>query len=360
MYALLIALIFISALLTALWVVGAWRILSFTFKANPSVDIAVSVIVCARNEVDNLKEHLPVILEQDYENYELLVVNDHSRDGTEELLNELSLKHEKLRVLHLRDGKLKAGKKQALAAGIKNAKHEAVLLTDADCKPLNNGWVRAGASALSNNEVCLGIGLYKHQKGLVNQLVQWDTFFTAFQYIWYALAGKPYMGVGRNMGYHKSLFLNKKPQKHDELPGGDDDLFIINLRKRKTVVMNTGTYATLSEAQREFGKWMNQKTRHLSTSFYYPLGLNLTLFLLTSISFLFYPLALFLVFYFPQKVFIAVLFKLLVQYVAVKKVGYKWGFKPIKMHFIWAEPLLMALFGVFHLRNIFKTKPHSW
>ena len=360
MYIVLFTWIVLTLFICCFWGAGSIRILRHHFDVNPDIEIPVSVVICARNEVENLKSNLPFVLRQEYSNFEVLVVNDHSTDGSEEFLDSLKEHHSHIKVLHLKEGKLKAGKKEALAKGIKAASHQNILLTDADCVPVSVNWIKGAASALTDDEIYIGVGKYKHNYSFTSYLVQWDTFFAAFQYIWYALAGKPYMGVGRNMGYKRELFLRKPKQDHDQLPGGDDDLFMVNMRKSRTVVLDEKDYTTESKPPQSFERWISQKTRHLSTSFYYPLSLKLSLGLLASASCLFYPIALIVAFFYPGPVLILTAIKLYIQYMAVRKLTGKWGMERMGLHFLWTEPLLITFMGLFQLRNLFNPKPKSW
>ena len=99
-----------------------------------------------------------------------------------------------------------AGKKFPLSIGIKEAKHEIVLLTDADCVPASEHWMFKMQDAFSNGvEVALGYGAYTKMPGLLNKIIRFETFHSALQYLSYALAGSTYMGVGRNLSYKKDL-----------------------------------------------------------------------------------------------------------------------------------------------------------
>ncbi|MFL5773721.1 MAG: glycosyltransferase, partial [Flavisolibacter sp.] len=190
----------------------------------------VSVIICARDEDENIAKNLPGILVQDYSSsHEVIVVNDNSIDDTKYILAELQKKYKKLQIVDLtQEAKMIAGKKFPLSIGIKEAKHEIVLLTDADCVPASEHWIFKMQDAFSNGtEVALGYGAYQKNPGFLNKAIRFETFHTALQYFGYALAGKPYMGVGRNLAYRKNLFFrNKGFSSINHIPSGDDDLFI--------------------------------------------------------------------------------------------------------------------------------------
>jgi hypothetical protein len=164
------------------------------------------------------------------------------------------------------------GKKFPLSIGIKSARYEKVLLTDADCRPAGDQWIRSMASAFRDKkEIVLAYGAYEKMPGFLNQLIRFDAAVVAIQFLSYALSGIPYMGVGRNLAYLKSLFYRHNGFiSHYRIRSGDDDLFINRVARRKntTVMLNPASF-TFSNPKRSFGKWITQKKRHFSTSTYY-------------------------------------------------------------------------------------------
>jgi len=177
--------------------------------------------------------------------------------------------------------------------GIKEAKYEIVLLTDADCVPASEFWMQKMQDGYHNGiEVVLGYSPYKRSPGFLNKIIRFDTFHTALQYFSYALAGLPYMGVGRNLSYKKDVFLrNKGFSAINHLPGGDDDLFInkVATAKNTAIVVDPDTF-TLSEPKKTFGEWYKQKTRHYSTAKYYKPLHKFLLGMYSFSLFVYYPL----------------------------------------------------------------------
>jgi glycosyltransferase involved in cell wall biosynthesis len=174
---------------------------------------AVSIVICARDEADEIAQNLPGILVQQYKStHEVLVVNDNSNDDTKYLLEGLYKDFKQLHIVELvQEAMHIPGKKFPLSMGIKSAQHEILLLTDADCIPSSEHWLKIMQDAfVPDIEIVLGYGAYKKKKGLLNWLVRFDAFHTAIQYFSFALAGKPYMGVGRNLAYKKALFFKQK------------------------------------------------------------------------------------------------------------------------------------------------------
>ncbi len=230
----------------------------------------ISVIICARDEHDNLKRYLPLILEQDYPNYEVIVINDASIDDTEDYLDKMKESYPHLRTSFVPSGATNLStKKLGLSLGIKAAKNELLLFTDADCVPKTNQWIRKMAQNFTDKtEFVIGYGGYNQKEGFLNKLIKYDTLFIAMQYLGMAFHGKTYMAVGRNMAYRKSTFnalggfagtLNLK--------SGDDDLLINKGAKKDNVRIETHTSSTTwSEPNKSFSSWLNQKRRHLSVS----------------------------------------------------------------------------------------------
>lgn len=229
----------------------------------------VSVVICARDEAENLEKFLPSILEQDYPDFEVVVVNDCSEDETEDVLKRMTYKYPKLRFTSIKkDEKFVHGKKLALTIGIKSALHEVVLFTDADCYVSGNQWIKEMVQSCSpSTEIILGYGGYEKRKGFLNKFIRFDTFFIGMQYLAFAKAGIPYMGVGRNLSYKKELFFkNKGFASHARLDSGDDDLFVNETAsKRNTAVVISQGGITWSVPKTKFSSWIRQKRRHRTT-----------------------------------------------------------------------------------------------
>ncbi len=252
----------------------------------------LSVIICARNEAENLKKYLPNILHQNYPTFEIIVVNDRSWDGTTELLEEFEKNYEHLKVVTIAEGdKFIAGKKFAVTMGIKAAKYDWLVFTDADCEPASPNWLLGMQQpSAEQTEILLGYSPYFKKFGLLNSLIRFETFFTAVNYLSFALKGMPYMGVGRNMAYQKTLFFkNKGFAAHMHIPSGDDDLFInANANKYNTAIRINKETHVWSEPKTSFLAYLRQKKRHFGAGKMYKAKHQFILSLQIIIQFLFY------------------------------------------------------------------------
>lgn len=232
----------------------------------------VSVIICARNEADNLRKFLPYVLRQDHPDFEVIVVNDCSEDDSYIVLGEFLQQYPVLKVSTLAPGPFGHGKKFAQFIGIKAARNEVLLFTDADCKPESDRWLSFMTSGFDEKtSFVLGYGGYMPEKGLLNRYIRYDTMMIAMQYTGMASRGMPYMGVGRNLAYRRtSFFSNKGFSAHSRLASGDDDLFINhNASGSNTRTELRKEAHTRSVAAGSLGQWSKQKKRHFTTAPFY-------------------------------------------------------------------------------------------
>ena len=309
---------------------------------------AVSVVVCGYNEEKHWQALVAKLLLQDYPNFEIVLVNDQSTDNTKFVFKQWE-NHPKIKLVNIgEDIKKGLGKKFALTLGIKAAKYDYLLLTDADCYPRDKDWISSMAQHFSNKTIVLGYGAYEKRKGLLNKLVRFDTFQVAMQYFSYALIGKTYMGVGRNLAYKKSLFFdNKGFATHLHLPSGDDDLFIKEVASASnTAVSFAYSSQTLSVPKNNWKSWIRQKSRHLSTGVYYKNYHKMMLGLWTLSQALFWIL--FLAFLFWQH-YIHIIISLFMVRLAVQMlVSYSIMKKLEEKDLLFLYPFLELLFIIFY------------
>ena len=319
---------------------------------------AVSVIIAAKNEAKNLKENLPYILGQNYNNYEVVVVNDGSTDETLHILQKFEAKHKNLKIVNVTNGK---GKKNAITLGIQNAQNEVLLFTDADCKPKSPEWVNQMQMNFNGyTDLVLGYGPMHKTAGLINKIIRFDTFFIALQYFSLALIGKPYMGVGRNMAYRKSLFTKANGfESHKNVQSGDDDLFVNEVAtQQNTVIEIRPTTHVLSNAKATFRSWVTQKRRHMTTSSSYTFGNKIMLGLFSGSQLLFWILFFMLIISNFKFIEVVGLFlsRLFLQMFVYSKTMNKLGEKDLLVFAPFFELILLVLNPFFLLSSIFTEK----
>lgn len=251
----------------------AMRVSLYKLKPHPVNYPPVSVVICARNEEENLKSFLPLLLQQEYPDFEVVVVNDCSWDESEKVLEGLQKEYRNLVIREIKEVEGREhGKKFALTIGIKAARYETLLLTDADCKPTSSDWITHMMNGYGEpHEIVLGYGKYSRKPGFLNRMIRFDTFFIGVHFLARAMAGNTYMGVGRNLSYKKSLFFKVRGfASHIHIWSGDDDLFVqeVATDKNVSVVIDKGAF-TESEPKNSWKSWFLQKKRHHSTARYY-------------------------------------------------------------------------------------------
>lgn len=325
----------------------------------------VSVIVCARNEDENLTEFLPKILTQDYGEYEVIVVNDCSWDNTETVIDEFAKIFPNLKKITIKeDAYYKHGKKFAIMVGIKGAKYENLVFTDADCFPASNNWLTEMATGFSSKkEIVLGYGAYIKSKGFLNTLIRFDAFTIALEYMSAAMKGKAYMGVGRNLGYKKALFFKHKGfSSHYHINSGDDDLFVNEAATPENVnVCISHDSITYSKAKTKFADWRRQKMRHLTTAPQYTAESRLKIGFNFMLKYLFY-MVLVVLFCFKGTVLVGLglfFLKIIFQMIIFNKAAKKLNEPDLWLLAFVYEFVLLFVYPVFHISKMFH-KPNKW
>ncbi|WP_447641298.1 MULTISPECIES: glycosyltransferase [Chitinophagaceae] len=323
------------------------------------------MVVCARDEAGKLVHTLPGILVQNYRTtHEVVLVNDNSTDDTKYLLEEFQHHFKQLRVLSLtQEGKLIPGKKFPLSMGIRTARHDVLLLTDADCTPASEFWIQKMQEGYRKGiDIVLGYGPYRKKKGGLNKLIRFETFHTALQYLSYALAGMPYMGVGRNLSYKRNAFLqNKGFASINHIPGGDDDLFINKIAtKTNTAIVIDKEAHTISEPKTTWAEWRKQKNRHYTTAKYYKPTFKFLLGLYAAGCFLVYPLAVLAIVFYGWKIVVGMLLArlLLLSFVWYKSMS-RLDEKDLWPYFFLFD-LWNCLYYLLFLPSVFKKPAREW
>lgn len=329
-------------------------------------NIAVSVIICAKNEAKNLKQFLPYIISQDYPDFEIILINDASHDNSLEVMESFAKAHKNIKIVNVENIEAFWGnKKYALTLGIKASKNNFLLFTDADCKPLSKYWIKEMTSHFNNNKtIILGYGSYsKIKNSLVNTLIRFETLVTAVHYFSFAKLGIPYMGVGRNLAYRKETFFNAKGFiKHMGVLSGDDDLFVNQVATSKnTGICFSKNSFTESIPKTSFKSWFKQKRRHVSTANHYKLKHKFLLSLIYTSNFLFWILAMtLLILKFNWLIVLSLFFlKIIVQYIIIGFSSKKLNETDLLITLPFLDFFLMIIQLTIFINNLI-AKPNHW
>lgn len=327
----------------------------------------VSVIICAKNEAQNLIENIPYYIEQNYSNFELVLINDSSYDDTLNVIEEFHKKHPSIiKIVNVAANEQFWGsKKYALTLGIKAASHEHLLFTDADCKPASKNWIlKMTANFSDSTALILGYGAYKKiPKSFINKIIRFETLITAVQYFSYAKIGMPYMGVGRNLAYTKKLFFdNKGFVNHIKIKSGDDDLFVNQVAtKKNTTTCTTNQSFTISTPKTSFKSWIQQKRRHISAASHYKTYHKILLALYYSTQLLFWILSaiLFSFLYKWELVLGLFIFRILFVYISLGFSAKKINETDLTLVAPFYEIFLIFAQLFIFIKN-FSSKPSNW
>lgn len=325
----------------------------------------VSVIICAKNEAENLRKFLPKILSQDHPDFEVVIINDASGDDTLEVMEDFQKKDSRVKIVDVQNNEaFWANKKYALTLGIKKAKKPYLLFTDADCEPGSDHWLSEMSAGFGDRKsIVLGYGGYFIEQGsLINKLIRFETLFTAVQYFSYANWGMPYMGVGRNLAFTAEEFYRQNGfAGHLHLRSGDDDLFVNAAATRQnTALCFSAAGITRSIPKQDLKSWFRQKRRHISVAGHYKKRHKFLLGVFYTTQLLFWILFLTLLFTNFWSLALAVLaVRFLVQAMVFYNSGKKFGetdlfwlFPFLELFLIWAQ------LGIF-IANLI-SKPTHW
>jgi glycosyltransferase involved in cell wall biosynthesis len=335
-------------------------------KKERAKKIAVSVIICAKNEADNLQRFLPSIISQSYSDFEIVLINDASNDDTLEVMKNFASKNDNIKIVDVKNIEAFWGnKKYALTLGIKASKNDYLLFTDADCKPVSKYWIHDMCAHFNKeNSIVLGYGAYsKIKKSFLNKLIRYETLVTAVQYFSFAKAGIPYMGVGRNLAYARKEFFNANGFiNHIKIRSGDDDLFINQVAtSSNTAICFSENSFTESIPKTSYKNWITQKRRHISTAQHYKLNhkILLALFYCTQLLFWFFAMTLLITTFKWQIVIALFLVRLIIQYTILGMSSNKLRESDLIILLPVLEVFLIVVQLTIFINNLI-SKPNHW
>ena len=254
--------------------------------------IPVSVIVCAKNEAEKVKQFIPLLAEQNYPDYELVLIDDASSDETLDILEAFEKQYPHVKLVKVENNEAFWGnKKFALTLGIKAASKPYLLFTDADCYPVSKDWITQMSSQFTMSKtIVLGYGAYeKIKNSFLNKIIRFDGMLTATQHFSWAKAGHPYSGEGRNMGYKKEEFFKVNGYiDHMNIRTGEDALFINQAAgKKNTAICYIPESFTYCEPKKTYKDWFTNKRRQVfTTTFFKPFDkIQLRMFFLSQLLF---------------------------------------------------------------------------
>ena len=225
---------------------------------------AVSVVIYAKNDAENLKAFLPSVIEQDYPNFEIVLINNASYDKTLKVMNHFAASHQNIKIVDVKNIEAFWGnKKYALTLGIKASKNDYLLFIDANCKPLSNKWIYEMSSNFSDKKtIILGHkGFTKIKKSFLNKIIRFESSVKAISCFAFTKLGKPFIGVSNNIAYTKTMFFNANGfMNHIKVPNGEAELFVNQIaNSTNTTICFSKESFTESMPATSFKHWFKQK-----------------------------------------------------------------------------------------------------
>ena len=230
----------------------------------------LSVIIVAKDAAHELQENLPFILEQDYPEFEVIVIYDRPADDCDNTLKLLEDKYPNLYHTFIPDSaRYISHKKLGITMGIKASRHEWLVFTEPDCRPQSNQWLKQMARNFTPaTEIVLGYSNYEKVPGWFNKKITFDTLLNSMRYLGMAVSGHPYMGTGRNMAYRKTLYYKQKGfASHLNLQRGEDDLFINETARAHNTRVEASPESLMRIAMPKYKRiWCEEKISYAATS----------------------------------------------------------------------------------------------
>ena len=231
----------------------------------------LSVIIAAHNQGEALKNNLPYILEQDYPDFEVIVINDASNDDSEEVLKNMEAKYPNLyHTFTPESARYVSHRKLALTLGVRASKNEWLVFTNANCKPDSDQWLKLMARNFTKGtNVVLGYSNYERKKSAFNSRIVFErlmqqigSFSTVFS------NGNALTGSGSNMAYRKSVFMKHEGFKNClNLKFGEDAMFVNQIHRAHTARVETDPNSVVRQ-QMPYSKadWYEDKVYERETS----------------------------------------------------------------------------------------------
>jgi cellulose synthase/poly-beta-1,6-N-acetylglucosamine synthase-like glycosyltransferase len=332
----------------------AWNRLPEFVSPEKQASVFISVIIAARNEEKNIQHLLQSLHDQQYpkELYEVIIIDDHSTDGTWALLQELRFEQLQLKPLQLKEyvdntSSIASYKKKAIETGINAAAGKLIVTTDADCRftPL---WLQTIATFYEANEAKFIAApvTYYNQSSLLSVFQTLD--FLTLQGITAASVYKRFHSMcnGANLAYERSAFYEVDGFNNiDAIASGDDMLLmhkIFKLYPDKVFYLKNRWAIVTTEPAASWKQFFHQRIRWASKADRYDdkrIFWVLLLVYLLNVCFLAGAVASFWHNTWLMLVLLLLLAKVLIEFPFVNSVAIFFGQQRLMKYFPFLQPL---------------------
>ncbi len=254
-----------------------WRFRKERLHKVPMVDELppISVIVYAHNQSEVLQHNLPILLDNHYPDFEVIVVDDGSTDDTESVLTQMDQRSEHFFHTTISERvQTVSRRKLAMLLGVKAAHNEIILMTQAQCVPVSYDWLTSiGRLFTPKVDAVMGPVVYESRVGLMNRFYQWDFFDRLISMMGMTLSVNTYGGWCYNMAFRRETFFadkNRAIQHHLGLRPGEDDLFLTEITKKNNVTVACSAEAVIINQQSPINYcWKRERLHRAFTHRFY-------------------------------------------------------------------------------------------
>ena len=227
-------------------------------------DIPISVVIVVRDDAALAVQALPSLLEQQYSFFEIVIVNDRSRDENSlQAIREYKDRYPNIKIVDLSTAvSTSRGKKMAISMGVKCATYDHILLTSPSCKPASQQWLSNMAQNFQfQHRIVLGYNTFEKKKGIYNHFLHYDNLMGAVQYFSHALMHSTYRGDLNNVAFVRPLFYKQNGFiAYSHLLYGEEDIFIHRASTPNNVAIEFAPEAvTLQQHSPKYGYWRLHK-----------------------------------------------------------------------------------------------------
>jgi len=238
----------------------------------------VSVLVYSHNEAESLVRNLPLLLNQNYPKYEVIVLDDNSLDNTKDVLSMMDQRSDILIHSKIDDTtRAMSHKKLAVLLGAKSSHYDIILMTHAQCMPASADWISGMVRHFANPavEVVLGPVVYERRTSFVSRFCQFDLFQRLLLMFGITLSFKAFAGWGQNLAFRKSTFYANRSQgfqRHLKMQPGEDDLFVADVARNNNVALDCTPDTVITDQSKPiFINWSIDRLNRGFTSRLYPM-----------------------------------------------------------------------------------------
>ena len=262
----LVGILFVCTVILCICYFRLIKIRSYARSSDLSDQRPISVVIATRNEHDQLRQNLPFFLNQNYANFEVVVVIDDSDKDLVYIINEFEKLHSNLKVVSFEWGRnFFVSRKFAESVGIKSATHDRILLSHISTRPASPNWISQMSKTLSDNKkIVIGYHTLASKISLLNAFVRFDTFSYTLRYLRAAISGRPFTANSRNLAFDRGLFYETKAiAKFYNVNTGDEDMFVNKAATgtNTTIEIHPSAFVKGQETT-SFGEWFAKRVRH--------------------------------------------------------------------------------------------------